>query len=81
MVNDLLLFAPLEFLLVEFRVRPVSGMDLFLEKVPVLHERGVLLLALVLQNFQLVLQNLDSLLQLREILGGVLNQIHVLVSG
>lgn len=51
--------------LIQLGPSAVFFVDLHLQDVPVLEQRPFLLLALVFQDFELILQDLNSLLQLR----------------
>ena len=65
--------------LVQLRVPPVLPVDLQLDDVLVVHQRLVPFRRLVLQDLLLVLHYLDPLLQLRQVLRRVLDQVHVLI--
>lgn len=75
----LLFLQVLEF--VELGISPVLAMDLQLDDVFVVHESLVSFQGLVLQDFQFILHDFDSFLELSQVLRRVLNEIHIFVPG
>ena len=80
LVDQLLLLLLLEVVLVQLRLSLVPLVHLQLQHVVVVLNRLVFLRRLVLQYLQLVLKNFYTLLQLSEVLRGILDQVHVFIT-
>jgi hypothetical protein len=80
LVDQLLLLLLLEVVFVQLRLSLVPLVHLQLQHVVVVLNRLVFLGRLVLQDFQLVLKDFYTLFQLSEVLGGILDQVHVFIT-
>lgn len=81
LIDELFLLFFLEFILVEFGFGLVSFVDFELFDMIIVLDGFVFLRALILQDLELVLEDLDSFLKFSQILRGVLDEIDVFVSG